>query len=65
MSPKLEQLIQQFLSLNPAEQQVLLSMIGKSRGSVSGIEHRSGGFLGESTTINFAPAPGRCSRCGK
>lgn len=68
MSIKVKEILRQILVLNNAEKEELIEILGKGIPGV-GLEHRSGDFIGESstgfTTINFAPTPGTCPRCGK
>ena len=66
MSRKVDELIQQFIVLSSSEKQELMTKISRGQSGV-GQESR-GGVFGESTgatTINFAPTPGTCPRCGK
>ncbi|MFB2700179.1 hypothetical protein [Aeromonas veronii] len=67
MSARVDEIIRQILVLSNDEKIELLQKIRKGVPGV-GIENRGGGFLGESTgftTINFAPTPRGCPRCGK
>lgn len=67
MSTKVNEIIRQILVLSTAEKMELLQKLSKGVPGV-GLEHRGGDFIGESTgftTINFAPTPGACPRCGK
>ncbi|MPY26711.1 hypothetical protein [Shewanella sp. YLB-07] len=69
MTSNVESIINQFMQLSQAEQQQLMHMIRTKRGdSLDGVKHRGGDFFGDrigSSTINFAPTPGSCPRCGK
>lgn len=64
MSTKVNEIIHQILVLSNAEKAELLAKLSKGIPGV-GLEHRGGDFIGGSTTINFAPTPGACPRCGK
>ena len=69
MTSNIENIIRQFTQLTRTEQQELIYIIRtKTDGQGGNIKHRGGGVFGENmgpTTINFAPTPGRCPRCGK
>ena len=68
MNQRIQQVLQQFLTLSPTEQQALIQMAMQNGGhsihtDVGGTE--LGYKSGRGTTINFAPTPGACPRCGK
>ena len=68
MNPKVLNIVQQFMELSPSEQQELIHVAQTAmQGQRGGRENRDLTF-GKSeslTTINFAPTPGTCPRCGK
>lgn len=67
MSENVDQLIRQITLLSSLDKKELFEKLGKGIPGI-GLEHRSRHFIGESiksTTINFAPTPGACPRCGR
>lgn len=67
MSINVDQIIKQIILLSNLEKKELAEKLGKGIPGL-GMEHRSGHFIGDSiksTTINFAPLPGACPRCGR
>jgi len=69
MSNRVKNIISQFVQLTPSEQQEFIHILStKTDDSKGGVKHRGGNIFGNkmgSTTINFAPTPGVCPRCGK
>ena len=68
MSTKIENFVKAFIALNPAEKKQVVE-IAKALESATPINEsriiKSLGMESLSSTINFAPTPGRCPTCGR
>ena len=67
MTSRVEEILRQFMQLNGDEKAELMHRVQGQLGRGS-VKSRGNDIFGESlghTTVNFAPAPGTCPRCGK
>jgi hypothetical protein len=65
MSPKVAQIANLFMSLNASEKAEILQFIRPVQGLPGRGETIANEEFGKSQTINFAPGPKVCPRCGR
>lgn len=65
MSPKLVQIATAFMSLNDSEKAELLEFFRAGPGGFGRGSRIVNEEFGKSETINFAPGPKACPRCGR
>ena len=67
MTSRVEEILRQFTQLSGDEKAELMHRVQGQLGRGS-VKSRGNDIFGEkmgNTTVNFAPAPGTCPRCGK
>jgi len=65
MSPKVIQIANAFMNLNDKEKAEFLAFFQSGPGGLNRGGRISNEDFGKSETINFAPGPRVCPRCGK